>query len=91
MQRSWVPRTVRVAAGYEIQRTAEIIEAVCVYDQIPRELVEEVAGVFEDGESYALTPTGKQEEVEPSGDGFRFRLSEINWDPRDSELIDSLH
>ena len=62
------------------------IEAVSVYDQIPRELVEEVAGVFEDAEPYALTPTEK-EEVEPSGDGFRFRLSEINWDPRNSELM----
>ena len=63
------------------------IEAVSVYDQIPRELVEEVAGVFEDAEPYALLTPTEKEEVEPSGDGLRFRLSEINWDPRNSELM----
>ncbi len=62
------------------------IEVVTVYDQMPPELVEEVSGVFKEGEAYVLDPTEVKEESEPPGDGLRFGLTEINWEPQDSEL-----
>ena len=62
------------------------VEAVVVYDHLPPDLDHEVSGMFEDAQVYVPSPAREQQAIEPLAGGLRFRLAEINWEPRASEL-----
>ena len=61
------------------------VEVVAVYDQVSQRFADETFTIFNDARIYTPRPPAQQEADVREG-GPRYRVQEITWEPRDSEL-----
>ena len=62
------------------------IEAIVVFDATPKDFAREISGIFDAATPFMLDPVcGDGGSWQPRS--LRFRISEITWDPQNSEII----